>query len=292
MPRSWTAGEALGTKHRDGHNNTAYEDEANTFTTDQVINGQLTRNADTTTPSTQVFGDAAAAGTGTKSSNADHKHAMPANPVTGHEAASDPHTGYMLESLFDAKGDLFVATADNTPARLAVGTNTQVLTADSTQSTGVKWATPSGGAGWWDTMVTKAADESATSDTVLSADTHLTFSVTINTFYEFELSLILVGSATGDFQMDFSTSAGTLSGKHMGLGLATNGTVTTQASDLTSAILWGCSGSTTTPWLVKVHGSLYCTSAATISLRWAQAISDGVATTVKAGSKLGYRVVA
>src|SRR6266508_285513 len=182
MPRSWTIGEALGTKHRDGHNNTAYEDEANTFTADQVISGQLTRNADTTTPSTQAFGDAAAAGTGTKSSNADHKHAMPANPVTSHEAASDPRTGYVLESLLDAKGDLYVATADNAVARLAVGTNNQVLTADSAQSTGVKWAASA--TGWWDTMVTKAADESATSDITLSADTHLTFSATINTFYE------------------------------------------------------------------------------------------------------------
>jgi hypothetical protein len=143
MPRSWIAGEALGTKHRDGHNNTAYEDEANTFTTDQVINGQLTRNADTTTPSTQAFGDAAAAGTGTKSSNADHKHAMPANPVTGHEAASDPHTGYVLESLMDAKGDIIAATAADAVGRLAVGANDTVLTADSAQSTGLKWATSS-----------------------------------------------------------------------------------------------------------------------------------------------------
>lgn len=44
--------------------------------------------------------------------------------------------------LVDSKGDLFVATADNVVARLAVGANDTVLTADSAQSGGVKWATP------------------------------------------------------------------------------------------------------------------------------------------------------
>ena len=41
-------------------------------------------------------------------------------------------------SIMDAKGDIIGATAADTPARLAVGTNGQVLTADSTTSTGLK----------------------------------------------------------------------------------------------------------------------------------------------------------
>ena len=50
-------------------------------------------------------------------------------------------------AIVDAKGDLISATAADTPARLAVGTNGQVLTADSTTSTGLKWATASSGGG-------------------------------------------------------------------------------------------------------------------------------------------------
>lgn len=49
------------------------------------------------------------------------------------------------DSLLTTKGDLIAATGASTPARLAVGTNDQVLTADSTAASGMAWKTSSSG---------------------------------------------------------------------------------------------------------------------------------------------------
>jgi hypothetical protein len=54
-------------------------------------------------------------------------------------------TSAVLPTLVDAKGDLLVGTAADTVARLGVGSNGQVLTADSAAGPGVKWATPAAG---------------------------------------------------------------------------------------------------------------------------------------------------
>jgi hypothetical protein len=53
--------------------------------------------------------------------------------------------GGIQPTIVDAKGDLIAATAADTPARLAVGANDTVLTADSAEATGLKWATPAAG---------------------------------------------------------------------------------------------------------------------------------------------------
>lgn len=60
--------------------------------------------------------------------------------------ADDVDTQKVAKSLVDAKGDLLVGTAPDTPGRLGVGTDGQLLMADSTQPTGIKWATFTGGA--------------------------------------------------------------------------------------------------------------------------------------------------
>jgi hypothetical protein len=67
-------------------------------------------------------------------------------------------------SNIDAKGDLLAGTADNTIGRLAIGTNGQVLTADSAESTGMKWATPAAGGGTFAHITTVTFSASSSID--------------------------------------------------------------------------------------------------------------------------------
>lgn len=55
--------------------------------------------------------------------------------------------GGIQPTIVDAKGDLVVGVSNDNPSRLAVGTSSsssgslpQVLVADSTQATGLKWS--------------------------------------------------------------------------------------------------------------------------------------------------------
>jgi hypothetical protein len=57
-------------------------------------------------------------------------------------------------AIVDAKGDIIAATANDTPARLAVGSNNAFLRANSSAATGLEWAgaytsfTPTSGGNW------------------------------------------------------------------------------------------------------------------------------------------------
>ena len=61
------------------------------------------------------------------------------------EAFVNTTPGVVQADIVDAKGDIVAATAADAVSRLAVGTDTYVLTADSGEATGLKWAAPTTG---------------------------------------------------------------------------------------------------------------------------------------------------
>jgi hypothetical protein len=72
----------------------------------------------------------------THASGATVRHVLTSDDLIYFNTAVQPST-------LTTKGDTFVATAASTVTRLAAGADGTVLTADSTQTKGVKWATPS-----------------------------------------------------------------------------------------------------------------------------------------------------
>jgi hypothetical protein len=100
-------------------------------------------------------------------------------------------------SIVDAKGDLITATANDTPARLAVGTNGHVLTADSTAATGIKWAAPAAGGKVLQVVMGTFSTEASSSSSTY-ADTGLTATITPSSTTSKILVLVAQNGVTKD----------------------------------------------------------------------------------------------
>ncbi len=128
-----------------------------------------------------------------------HSGSSHAGVITAHEALGDPHTGYRLESadhshqstglqggtldhglaltglgdddhpqyvlksLLDAKGDLFAASADNTPAKVTVGADYGILQALASAGAGLNY-------GFREHIIVLTADQTRTANTTALAD--------------------------------------------------------------------------------------------------------------------------
>ena len=71
-----------------------------------------------------------------------HTGTQAIDTVAGLQAQLD---GFWQRGWIDGKGDLLVGSGNDALVRVPVGADGQVLTADSAQAGGVKWATPAGG---------------------------------------------------------------------------------------------------------------------------------------------------
>jgi hypothetical protein len=120
-------------------------------------------------------------------------------------------------AIVDAKGDLIAATAADTPARLAVGTNGQVLTADSTAATGLAWANQSSGA----LVLLATANPSAAASTAINSCFSSTYDDYVMTF---DFSTISSDTHYGIRLRSGSTDA-TTGYSWSGSGIASNGTI-------------------------------------------------------------------
>ena len=121
------------------------------------------------------------------------------------------------------KGDLLgFSTLD---ARIPVGTDTHVLTADSTQSLGVKWAAPSAGA------LTKIT--SATFTSVASVDVDGCFT---STYKRYLVQVKSFAATTGDdFQLQWRESGVTKTSGYTGSGYGIDRSNSTEAYGYVSA---------------------------------------------------------
>jgi hypothetical protein len=154
------------------------------------------------------------------------------------------------------KGDLIAATAATTLAQRTVGTNGQVLTADSVEATGLKWATPTTG----------------TVTTVSSSTAALTVATATTT------PALTVRSATTsvDGIVQLSDSTGTTSSV-----LAATPTAVKSAYDLAAAALPAAGGTMTGALEIGTAGSLV----------FEGSTSDGFETTLAAADPTADNVV-
>jgi len=113
-----------------------------------------------------------------------------------------------MATAIDAKGDLVPGTGADTFARLAVGANDTVLTADSSTATGLKWATPSGGS--FTTATNNVSSQQATTSTSYTDLATVGAQVTITTGTKALVSIVAelakTGSATPDSYVSFAIS--------------------------------------------------------------------------------------
>jgi hypothetical protein len=207
----------------------------------------ITLNGNVTLPSTTSIGDVSST------------ELSYLNNVTS--AIQTQLDGKVDESLFDTKGDILVASADNTPAKLAAGTNGYLLTANSAAANGVEWAaapvslpsqsgnsgkylTTDGTSATWGTLVvpittgtsTVSANTATTIDTTaLSAFTSIEYMISLKQGSKIRTSKVVVqtdGTSVDMTEFAITETGGTIAGVVVSVAVSsTNAVLQLTATD-------------------------------------------------------------
>lgn len=195
MPRKF-----LGGKPTVGSTDTPVVVESRTITATAPVTIAGTTSADLSADRTIAVSAASTGAAGVvqlsdSTSSTSTSLAATANAV---KTAYDLANGAIAKTIVDAKGDLIVATGADAVSRLAVGaTNGHVLTVDSAEATGMKWAAASGSS--W-TLVKATANQSVTNSSTLVDSSYLTFSVAASTTYTARFVVFFITNNSADFK--------------------------------------------------------------------------------------------
>jgi len=153
------------------------------------------------------------------------------------EAFINTTPGVVQKDIVDVKGDIIAATAADAVARLAVGSNTHVLTADSTEATGLIWSaapTPTTitVADTTDATCFVGVFESVTGDLAPKTDAALLYNASTGSLQ----ATVFTGPLTGNVTGDASGSAATVTGAAQS-AITSVGTLT--SVDVTGAVTAG-----------------------------------------------------
>lgn len=144
-------------------------------------------------------------------------------------------TAVWHNALVTTKGDIIAASGANIPARLGVGSNGQVLTADSTQALGVKWSSAGTGSG---TVTSVTAGDS----TITIGGTATDPTVAVNAIAEAKVTNLTtdlaakVPNSTATTKGDLLAATGSAAITRLGVG--SDGQVLTASSAQSTGLAW------------------------------------------------------
>ena len=129
-----------------------------------------------------------------------------------------------MATAIDAKGDLVPGTGADTFSRLAVGANGTVLTADSAEATGLKWASSSSPSYTWTSYTPTVTASSGTITSTTSTGQYLQIDKMMIVAVDVNITNAGTGSANLRITVPTNIVNGNVSGRFAGYGCETAAT--------------------------------------------------------------------